>query len=79
MQALQGVIARRSGLELSDLSDFLPRQLYLNDIDPAGKRPLAELRDQIVKRVHQYYDLVVRRQLEGGNKLNNGNLNVVDF
>ena len=43
----------------------MPRDWYLKSIDPDGKRPLGEVKLQVVKRAHQYYDLVRKRRTEG--------------
>ena len=43
----------------------MPRDWYLKSIDPDGKRPFGEVKLQIVKRAHQYHDLVRSRKTEG--------------
>ena len=43
----------------------MPRDWYLKSIDPDGKRPFGEVKLQIVKRAHQYFDLVHSRKTEG--------------
>ena len=43
----------------------MPRDWYLKSIDPDGKRPFGEVKLEIVKRAHQYHDLVIHRKTEG--------------
>ena len=59
-------VREKSSLKQSDIKELLmPRDWYLKSIDPDGKRPFGEVKLQIVKRAHQYFDLVRSRKAEG--------------
>ena len=50
-------VREKSSLKQSDIKELLmPRDWYLKSIDPDGKRPFVEVKLQIVKRAHQYFD-----------------------
>ena len=47
----------------------MPPDWNLKDIDPEGNRPFGKVKALVVKRAHQYYDLIVKRKTEREYKL----------
>ncbi len=56
-------------LEIVEL--LVPLQWYLKHLDPDGKRPFREVKELVVWRAYQYYDLIVKRTTKGGYDLEN--------
>ena len=44
----------------------MPRQRFLKHINPEGTRPFSEVKQMVVQRANQYYQLIVQRKTEGG-------------
>ena len=57
---------QKTQLMQSEIGELLvPQQWSLKHIDPEGKLPFSEVKQLVVQRAYQYYQLIVERKTEG--------------